>query len=125
MRRAHALASLFVLALPGPCTTFDDVAPLAEAVDAATDAPVTDADAGVTSPCDAGIRFEFENDASVACQDAVDRNCCVFEVECAGDVACVKWIDCVNACPTPRSGPWTRSASDCGTMWNWRRSRTT
>ena len=102
MRRSHALASLFALAFPGPCATFDGVAPpVEEAVDAAADAPVVDA--GASPACDAGIRFEFEGDA--ACQDAVDENCCVFETECAGDDACVKWIACVNACPIPRTGP--------------------
>jgi len=80
-----ASASFILLAVPGPCTTFNGVEE--DAADAS---------------CDLGLPFDFvKRPGSSICPDLLNQMCCQDVPDC-GEGGCLAGIACVNDCGAPR-----------------------
>jgi hypothetical protein len=99
--------TLALVAVPGPCTTFNSV-------DAAG---LSDAAGPNAATCmsDATLMLDFYGleggEASPECQRFSASHCCDLQSDCLRDEACVSFVTCVNQCPKPRQFP---CVNDCG-----------
>jgi hypothetical protein len=96
-------ASMILLAVPGPCTTFNDV-------DAG-------ADAAPKASCDAALRFDFYGADSATCQSLANELCCPQLITCAGEPMCKEKVACINGCAPPRDLD-SGCVLDCGITIN-------
>jgi hypothetical protein len=73
-------ASLILLAVPGPCTTFNGNE--------------------IEGGCDAGFGFAFTQDSAPGCEAIVNHACCYVLANCDSD--CQNRLSCINQCTPPR-----------------------
>ncbi len=106
-----------VMAMVTGCSSSSTVSSGADGgsgADATTDGPKDGAagndaavEAGPAGTC--GLTFDWRvrnppgGSTAAECQAGLDQDCCTQEMACAASADCKQMLQCVNACPSPRT----------------------